>query len=723
MLMKLAFIARILARFTLRTTRVLAIGCATITSCTVVTVPHQDPLPLQTHTVLEAGVSEEDITPPPGLPMFGYSVDAKRGAGFRTRLFARAIVLDPPDGKVLAFVVCDLGASSSLLHKEIARRIAQRTPISFDRLMLSATHTHSGPGGYSGDRLHDNLASATPGFDDDELTFLADRIAKAVDDAYASRGPAELAIGQTELWGITRNRSFNAFVSDSYHEDPPITSEPYTDSTAVDPTITVLRIDRIVQSSTIPIGALVNFSIHGTVVDSENDLYSGDVQAVVERHIEERISQTFGGRVVVAVSNGAEGDVEGAYELQGFPETERLGKAVGSAAVELFDTLSSQMSASAVIGVDYREASISEPSPIEGISLCQPGVVGFPKLGGAKGGRSFLFAVGKAVPWLIPAAEGGKRKRPRGCQGYKIKALWGIQDVVLYGDSWPHYLTIQTVRINNYIFLALPGEFSVEMGARLKHDALVSARVHGLSITKAVIIGLANQYADYVTTPEEYDMQYYEGASMVFGPKEGSWISDQVTSMIAEMSSGTTHVLSPAVWSFTTGIVWGHFPPKERMKGSRRAGAVILGAGSQESIVEFTWHDVGPSEIDLDRPLVRLEQADQTGSWAPLVDHDGVAVDDQGIRLEVRMLPSELLSFDSGRDWRTTWYSAGECSNSPLRFVIASRSGKPELTSPSFLLLCNLVVNRGAPSAHEARSRQSATHRSEMEARFLFVRR
>jgi neutral ceramidase len=689
-LMKLLiFVSRFLARFSPRTIAVSAIGCAVVASCSVVTVPRQDPQPPETHQVLEAGVSEEDITPPPGLPLFGYSVDATEGVGFRTRLFARAIVLDPPDGRVLAFVVCDLGASSSLLHKEVALRIARHTPISFDRLVISATHTHSGPGGFSGDRLHDDFGSAMPGFDKQEVAFLADRIAKAVDDAYSSRAAATLAIGQAELWGSTRNRSFQAFLNDSYHQDRPISSEPYTDSTAVDPTITVLRIDRIGQSTSIPIGVLVNFSIHGTVIDSENDLYSGDVQGFIERYIEERISHSLGGHVIAAVSNGAEGDIEGAYAVQGFPEAERLGKLVGSAAVELFESLASKMSTNASIQVAYREASISEPSPIKKISLCEPGVVGFPKLGGAKGGRSVLFTIGKAVPWLVPAAEGTRKKMPCGCQGYKIKAVWGIQDVLMYGDSWPHFLTIQAVRINNYIFLALPGEFSVEMGARLKHAALVSAQAHGLSITKAVIIGLANQYADYVTTPEEYEMQYYEGASMVFGPEEGSWISDQVSSMITEMSSDTTHIPSPKVWSFATGIVWGHFPKKERMKGSRRAGAVTIGSESQESTVQFTWHDVGPSEIDLDRPLVRLEQANQTGGWTPLADQNGVAVDDQGIRLEVRMLPAELLSFDSGRDWRTTWYSAGECSNLPLRFVIASRSEKPELTSPSFRLLCN----------------------------------
>ena len=33
-----------------------------------------------------------------------------------------------------------------------------------------------------------------------------------------------------------------------------------------------------------------------------------------------------------------------------------------------------------------------------------------------------------------------------------------------------------------------------------------------------VIAGLANTYADYITTPEEYSVQRYEGASTIYGP-------------------------------------------------------------------------------------------------------------------------------------------------------------------------------------------------------------
>ena len=37
-------------------------------------------------------------------------------------------------------------------------------------------------------------------------------------------------------------------------------------------------------------------------------------------------------------------------------------------------------------------------------------------------------------------------------------------------------------------------------------------------VTHVVLAGLANAYAGYVVTPEEYTAQHYEGASTHFGP-------------------------------------------------------------------------------------------------------------------------------------------------------------------------------------------------------------
>jgi neutral ceramidase len=64
----------------------------------------------------EAGMAVVDITPPIGMPKFGYSAWAKDSDGFRTRLKARAFYLRASDGKPMALVQLDLGSGSLALH-------------------------------------------------------------------------------------------------------------------------------------------------------------------------------------------------------------------------------------------------------------------------------------------------------------------------------------------------------------------------------------------------------------------------------------------------------------------------------------------------------------------------------------------------------------------------------------------------------------------------------
>jgi len=117
----------------------------------VIRVPGIDPGSWKAGGVFVAGIGKVDITPPPGLPLFGYSrARTDDAAGVRTRLYARALYLEDARGEHVVLVQCDLGAISALLHLQVARAIVQETGISVDRLLIGATHTHAGPGGYFG---------------------------------------------------------------------------------------------------------------------------------------------------------------------------------------------------------------------------------------------------------------------------------------------------------------------------------------------------------------------------------------------------------------------------------------------------------------------------------------------------------------------------------------------------------------------------------------------
>ncbi|KAJ9592148.1 hypothetical protein L9F63_001264 [Diploptera punctata] len=83
----------------------------------------------------------------------------------------------------------------------------------------------------------------------------------------------------------------------------------------------------------------------------------------------------------------------------------------------------------------------------------------------------------------------------------------------------PRIVSTQLAILGNMAIACVPGEFTTMSGRRLK--ATISntiADLGGASNTPVVIAGLCNVYSDYIVTPEEYQVQRYEGASTIFGP-------------------------------------------------------------------------------------------------------------------------------------------------------------------------------------------------------------
>ena len=55
------------------------------------------------------------------------------------------------------------------------------------------------------------------------------------------------------------------------------------------------------------------------------------------------------------------------------------------------------------------------------------------------------------------------------------------------------------------------------MAGRRLRDTILN-ELKGTDVKYLAMAAYANDYSQYVTTKEEYDMQHYEGASNLFGP-------------------------------------------------------------------------------------------------------------------------------------------------------------------------------------------------------------
>lgn len=76
----------------------------------------------------------------------------------------------------------------------------------------------------------------------------------------------------------------------------------------------------------------------------------------------------------------------------------------------------------------------------------------------------------------------------------------------------PSVVPISILRVGQLFILGVPGEFTTMAGRRLR-EAVEKVLVEAGGFPtggKVVIAGLANTYASYITTFEEYQVQRYE---------------------------------------------------------------------------------------------------------------------------------------------------------------------------------------------------------------------
>src|SRR5258705_13546742 len=131
---------------------------------------------------LAVGFGAVDITPPVGLKMCG-ALEARVSVGTTDPLMAKSFVATDGE-RHLAIVGVDIvGLPRAIIDRAIAA-IAARTDLGPDSVIVSCSHTHSGP--YTmGPFFLDAL-------DADYLGSLPDLIAASVDQARAALQPATM---------------------------------------------------------------------------------------------------------------------------------------------------------------------------------------------------------------------------------------------------------------------------------------------------------------------------------------------------------------------------------------------------------------------------------------------------------------------------------------------------------------------------------------------------
>ncbi len=610
-------------------------------------IQHLAPLTDEPPQRAMAGLAIADITPPIGIPKFGYSAWARESNGFRTRLKVRAFYLSGPDAPPMALVAADLGAGSRVLHHRVAELIAAHTDIPAHRLSLLVTHTHSGPAQYLDSNFYNIFGSNKPGFDPEIAEFLSQRIANAVINAYLSRRPARFAIGQTDVWGLTRNRSVEAWAQN--FDIPGDAINEAMAMQAVNPTMTMLRIDQQADDGLFyPAGALTAFSIHGTAIPAFTKPWHAGLWAWLATDVEHAIETHY--QTPFPILHGAyqatHADNTPAWHdgLRGDREARRIGQSLAKHAFSLFRQLDQRMSDDLVSAMGSQEIDmLSEAASAFGI--CERAVVGAATAGGAHGDEVF------PVSW-IPLIQRGWPRRffTDGCHGVKHWMLSKLQ-LLLPASHFPDKALIQTVRINNLVLVALPWEITLETGNHIRHQVLAALPQRNWLVE---ISSLANGMLGYAVTSAEYKMQFYEGGHTLYGPGTMAFLGHHSATLAARVLREGDVADLPERWRFSL-VSKSYWPQPAADTDVERqvlsVPAFTRGSVDQEPYWEFRFRGETPDRLDLTQPLLSIETRIQD-QWQVLTMADR-NVDDRGNDLQIMLLNEA----DRHADYAVRWHN------------------------------------------------------------------
>lgn len=634
----------------------------------------------------QAGAAKADITPMPGYPMGGMAAAGQLSRGVWTRLYARAVVFEDAAGNSMAMVSCDLWAMPAGLADRIAELVstAYGAPqLGREQIVLAASHTHHSPGNFSSSPLYNMLASKQSGFDRRLFDFLSQRIAGAIGKAWQNRRPVRLLRSEMALGGLARNRSLEAFLQNGEAAQQLLRENANLDIIptpfpvggekayrAIDPTLTVIRAVPP-NGAGDPVAVVAFYALHPTAMGPATQVYSSDLFGVASTLVENELGDS-----VVAIFNGAEGDVAANWMRQDRPSTLALGKLLAGGIKDLIGQPGKDVTGPIRGGLTRcRLADLAKP--ISGAST----------FAGSEADWTFFRDAG----WREGLTEEDQQAQLEG-QGVKKNPLapelvgthlhLNLQLILDEVGQVPEEVPIAAYQLGGVTLVTLPGEFTTMLGRRISKSV---AHATG-SPDKVLLVGLANEYLSYFATEEEYRVQHYEGSSMLYGPLAGAKIEADLVSLASELAQiphrdKALSYLYPAGPSKHFGVdSFDFLKHNERYEVSYVTLGNVLMDGATGIPTAYNpfmvWIDEDPVwtyDVEDARPTprIRIERLEKGAEWTPLVVQGTPETDDG-----VDFVTIVVGSFAGKSRWISIWMAPdGVDENARLRFVVEGTSG------------------------------------------------
>ncbi|HVL13477.1 MAG TPA: hypothetical protein VM529_13000 [Gemmata sp.] len=438
---------------------------------------------------LTVGAAAADVTPPPGCPMAGYY--SVRGAeGTHDPLFAKAVVLEK-DGVKAALVSLDLISTTRGLVEETRKLVEKETGIPGKHVMISATHSHTGPVLWDGSPRADVLSGGSQ-IAKDYMKELPAKIAAAVKKADAARKPAKASFAAGKEEGLAFNRRFHM-------EDGTVGWNPGKKNPKIvrpagptDPSVPVVLFETLDKQPK-PLATYVNFAMHLDTVGGM--YYSADYPFTLARSL----AAVTGDDTVTLFTTGTCGDINhinvGSDKPQkGHAEAARIGTRLAAEVLRTFDKL-----APAAVG-PLRVSSAMVELPLPPVSADE-------------------VAAAKLV---VADVDAGKKPAPKFLD--QVQAFKAIDVATRLGK--PLAVEVQVISLGDDLaWVSLPGEIFVDLGLQIKR---------GSPFKQTMIAELANGSIGYVPTRVAYTEGNYEVVSARCAAGSGEKLVDEALKQLRE---------------------------------------------------------------------------------------------------------------------------------------------------------------------------------------------
>lgn len=431
---------------------------------------------------IKAGAAAVDISPKTSQFLYGYPHVERFSTGIHDPLISSALYLDDGQTKTI-FIANDIIYITKEMAERTRNAIEKETSVPVENIMITATHTHSGP---IVDKTVSNINDPVlPNPDPEYLDLLADGIISAARQAVANAKDAKLGLSIADDTGVGTNR-----------RDP---------SGPADHNVPVLMVKSADGNENI--ACMIVCSMHPTVLHEDSKLVSADFPGPAREYLQENL---LGPDCPVLHHTGPSGNQSPRHVTKAntFEEAERLGHILGKAVEKAIGTIEY---------TDSTEINVKR-------EFCPMVRREFPSVEQAQ------KKLDKAIARLEHLRETNaprQETRTAECDWFGAEETVTLAKLAESGEIENAYNQvlpgeIQVISIGQWNFAGWQGECFVDYALAVKEKA-----------ENTFVISLANGvFHGYIVTKEAHEEGGYEASNSLFSYESGQMMIDYTLELL-----------------------------------------------------------------------------------------------------------------------------------------------------------------------------------------------